>query len=74
MASEYLLHTTSENDRWDLLAYHYYGDATLILPLLQANPSVASLALLPAGLKLVVPILEESEVTPDVVSGSVPWL
>lgn len=71
---EYLTHQTLDGDRWDLLAYHYYGDATNMGPLLQANPDWASLNTLPAGLNLRVPILAEADVTTQLISGSVPWL
>jgi len=62
--TEYLTHKTKENDRWDLLALRYYGDPLFLEPLLEANPKHAPKTLLEAGLSLLVPILEQTEVTP----------
>ena len=72
--SEYLTHQTLEGDRWDLLAYRYYGNATSMALLLRANTAVASLSILPGGLTLKIPILEAADVTANVISGSLPWL
>lgn len=40
MSFEYFDHITTLGDRWDLIAYKYYGDATRIIPLLRANPNI----------------------------------
>ncbi len=40
MAAEYFEHVTEIGDRWDLIAYDYYGDAKLIKKLLLANPEI----------------------------------
>lgn len=61
---EYLTHKTKDNDRWDLLALRYYGDPLFLGPLLEANPRHAPKTLLEAGLRLLVPILDQTEVTP----------
>ena len=62
--AEYLTHKTKDNDRWDLLALEYYGDPLFLGPLLEANPRHAHKTLLGAGLRLLVPILDQTEVTP----------
>lgn len=67
-----LTHATSEGDRWDLLADTYYGDSCLMGILLRANPAHAHLAVLPAGLTLVVPVLEEDLVSSASTDYS-PW-
>ncbi|WP_299924182.1 tail protein X [uncultured Pelagimonas sp.] len=72
----YFEHHTIDGDRWDLLAYRYYGDAAKQSVLLDANrvlfldPPVVPPLLLPAGLTLIVPVLD-----PEVVdeAGLPPW-
>ena len=34
---QYLLHIAKAGQRWDHLAHHYYGDAKMIKPIMQAN-------------------------------------
>ena len=62
---DYLEHLTVPGDRWDLLAWDYYGDASkddliieenrdLYLATLDAIP-----ALLPSGLPLRIPVIEQ---------------
>lgn len=68
MAREYFEHLTKAGDRWDLIAFDYYGDATLIKPLLKANPDllgdpgVPAPLVFDAGVKLRVPVLPEDEI------------
>lgn len=68
MAKEYFEHITKIGDRWDLIAFDYYGDATLIKPLLLANPHLTANPDAPAplvfgaGITLRVPILPEEEI------------
>lgn len=59
--TEYIEHTTKEGERWDLIAYQYYGDSTKYEPIIQANRYIPIVPILPAGLKLMIPIVEESE-------------
>lgn len=58
---EYLEHVTSEGERWDQIADRYYGDPYLMEPIIAANPYVAITPLLPAGLQLAIPLLEDTE-------------
>jgi phage tail protein X len=53
-----ITHVTTEGERWDQLAWRYYGDAHRYLPIVQANPHVPITAILPSGLTLAIPILE----------------
>jgi len=58
---------TKDGDRWDTIAYQVYGDPYLYEALLKENPQYAHLTILPAGLRLKVPILyidETTEVSP----------
>lgn len=58
---EYYEHITKEGDRWDLIAYQYYGDATMYEPIIVANPEVPILPILPSGIKLKVPVIDRKE-------------
>lgn len=74
---EYLHHVTVDGDRWDLLAYRYYGDALAYEAIVRANPNVSPLlSSLPGGLTLRIPILDEEElvVSSYADEGGVPWL
>nr|WP_321527034.1 tail protein X [uncultured Cohaesibacter sp.] len=63
---EYLEHLTVAGDRWDLLAWDYYGDASKDTLIIEENRDlyVTSLlsipALLPTGLILRIPVIEQS--------------
>jgi len=63
--AEYLEYTTQQDDRWDLIAYRFYGDATRYEPIVRANPHVAIRPTLPAGETLRVPVLEASDAVPS---------
>lgn len=63
----HLLHDTTAGERWDLLAHRYYGDVGKQADLIAANRGLflANLAvpsILPAGLVLVIPIIEQRRV------------
>jgi len=67
-----LTHRTTAGDRWDLLALRYYGEPLHLGPLLRANPRHAAKATLEEGLTLLIPIIQRSELMPDLPSG-VEW-
>jgi phage tail protein X len=48
---------TKTGDRWDLLAWRFYGDPARYLEILEANFYVAISAVLPHGIQLFIPIL-----------------
>jgi len=48
---------TVAGERWDTLAWKYYGDATLFGPIIQTNPQIAIEAVFEAGLNIGVPML-----------------
>jgi len=58
--SNHLEHITRDGDRWDLLAWEFYGDALAYEGIIRANPSVPIYPILPAGLTLRIPILEDA--------------
>ncbi|MDR6952684.1 phage tail protein X [Ancylobacter sp. 3268] len=74
--TDYLVHPTKDGDRWDLLAYRYYGDVSLQGELINANRALFFDAMtipliLPSGLDIIVPIRER----PTAVSTAAlpPW-
>lgn len=67
----YFEHHTIDGDRWDLLAYRYYGDQHKQTVLLEANrdlfvdPLVIPPMILPSGMVLKVPVIEDEELNDD---------
>ncbi|WP_095128655.1 tail protein X [Pseudomonas sp. Irchel s3h14] len=66
----FIAHVTTEGERWDQLAWRYYGDAHRYLPIVEANTHVPITAALPAGLTLAIPILEPVATAEDLP----PWM
>lgn len=67
MSREYFEHLTQLGERWDLIAWRYYGDATLIAPILRANPEFsdagrATPLVLPPNSRIRVPVIAEENV------------
>ncbi len=64
LTADYFEHRTVEGDRWDLLAYRYYGDQHKQTVLLEANRHLwrdqlgAPPPILPHGVTLKVPVIE----------------
>lgn len=65
----FLEHLTTDGDRWDLLAWTYYGDAHAYGRIVEANPTVGQMPVLPAGLKIAIPVIEK----PLDTAGLPPW-
>lgn len=59
---DYVEHLTSDNDRWDLLAWTYYGDPHLYEPIILANPTVPIRPFIAAGLRLRIPVIADEVV------------
>jgi len=53
---------TKQNDRWDLLSWKFYNDPYLYEPLLLENPQVSGYLVLPEGLQIEIPIVEDDSV------------
>lgn len=58
MTDSILQYQTRQGDRWDLIAYHYYGDATLIDGLIAANPHLPLAEQFTANLTVFIPVLQ----------------
>ena len=65
----YAQHISKPNDRWDLIAFAFYGDAFLIGPIIEANPSLTLAPILTAGTLVLVPVLDN---LPATITQSVP--
>jgi len=57
MTRHTLIHITTAGERWDMIAWRYYGDAHRYPPLIAANPHVPITPALPAGIRLNIPVL-----------------
>ncbi len=56
--SQFIAHIAASAERWDLLAWRYYGDPTLYGPIIMANPNVPIEPVFESGLELAIPVLE----------------
>lgn len=50
-------HQIKQGERWDLLAWHYYGDVGEINRLIDANPHIPLCEVLPTGQVLLAPVI-----------------
>lgn len=66
----FIPHHTTEGERWDQLAWRYYGNAHRYGPIADANPNVPLNATLPSGLTLAIPLLAARPTAQDVP----PWM
>jgi hypothetical protein len=71
-AQHYLEHVVQANQRWDTLAFMYYGDAMRFGGLIAANPDVPLEPVLPLGVTLLVPII--AQVGPVQTLEVPPWM
>lgn len=53
----YLIHITTEGERWDAIAYKYYADALGYERIIVANPHAPLAPVLPAGITLSIPVI-----------------
>lgn len=65
--------TTKYCDRWDLLAYDLFGDASLAPALMAANAHLITLHenQIPEGVEIVIP--EGVTVKPNILTSVAPW-
>ncbi|HDK0456215.1 TPA: tail protein X [Escherichia coli] len=63
---------TRDGERWDSLAWQYYGDPLGYPRIIAANPHVAITPVLPSGLLLLIPVIEAEEATTE--DDIAPWL
>jgi phage tail protein X len=70
LSKRFILHVTTAGERWDLLAWRYYGDPTDYSPIIMANPSVPIEPVFDAGVSIAVPLQQKSAV---VTANLPPW-
>nr|DAU52931.1 MAG TPA: tail protein [Caudoviricetes sp.] len=58
--TEYYSYVTKDNDRWDLIAYKFYDNPNFYEEIIKANPEISHEPVLNAGIKLKIPVIEES--------------
>ena len=63
--SNFVEYVTKQGDRWDTIAFKAYGDASLVNGLIEAKPTIVISAILEAGTRVIVPILESGEIQID---------
>lgn len=63
-------YTTSYGETWGSIAYKMYNDVSYITTLIQANPLVPIDTILPVGIILIVPIIDDTEIT---TTTTPPW-
>lgn len=61
----FLEYVVKDGDRWDTVAFKAYGDAGMVNGIIEANTSTVISAVLIAGTRLVIPILEDGEIQID---------
>jgi phage tail protein X len=69
---DFIEYRTREGDRWDLLAATFYGDAGAFERIVSANPAVPLDPVLPGGLLLRVPLLEERDAERTLAAAQLP--
>lgn len=50
-------HVTQAGERWDLLAWRYYGNPMDYGRIIEANPALDISSTLPSGIKVLIPVL-----------------
>lgn len=58
--SKYIEHKAQAGERWDDLAYRYYGNCFQVNEIIDANPQIGISPFLPEGETIIIPILEET--------------
>lgn len=70
----FLVHRTQQGDRWDLLAWRYYGAALAYEGIVAANPDLPISSELPVGVPVLIPVLAPADVLPNLSESLPPWL
>ncbi len=61
-APQFIQHVTCAGERWDLLAFQYYGDPTNYEVIIMANPLVPIEPVFEAGIVIAIPIIQQQSV------------
>jgi phage tail protein X len=65
MSAQFITHRTIAGERWDTLAWNYYGDASLFGPIIQANPQIPIMAVFDPGLVIGIPLITVAQTIQD---------
>ena len=66
-----IIHLTTEGERWDIIAWRYYGSVNEAGRIMEANPGVPLVPILPSGVRLSIPVI--NAVTADETANLPPW-
>jgi phage tail protein X len=69
-AAQFITHITADGERWDVLAWKYYGNAALYSPIIMANPQIPIESVFEAGVRIAIPIMQ---VNPAQKNDLPPW-
>jgi phage tail protein X len=69
-ATRYISYVTYAGDRWDTVAWKFYGNATRFHAIIVANFAVPIYPVFPAGIQLSIPVLGPDKSTQKLP----PWL
>lgn len=67
-----LIHITTDGERWDSIAWRYYRSMAEMPRLLEANPHLAAAPRLPSGQRVLVPLIERTQMSASPASLP-PW-
>lgn len=59
---KYIIHKTKINERFDEIAYKYYGNCYKIQAIIEANPHISISETLPCDIELLIPIEDTVEI------------
>ena len=68
--TEYYTYITKDNDRWDLISNKFYKTPAMYEEIIKANPDIEINPVLESGIKLKIPVIEDSE---TITFESAPW-
>jgi phage tail protein X len=61
-AAQFIQHLTYAGERWDLLAWQYYGDPTKFSIIIMANAGVPIEPVFEGGVALAIPIIQQQNI------------
>lgn len=70
MEDKFTEFTTTSDQRWDIIAHRVYGDSSRIADILEANPGLPANSVVPAGIRLRVPVRAVEKVNKSILP---PW-
>ncbi len=70
--ADVLLHQVIDGERWDTLAFHYYGSATQYGRIVAANPHLDITPILPTGAIVLIPVIDQTEASDAMASEDLP--